>query len=111
MCGVIIITGSQKSARVYLKVHDHKPHYMVALCDEDLLGKTLSKGEIKFVISEEFYGGTLMEFEECLTHFEKATIVNLIGKHAVQMAIDAGYVHQQAVIYIDGHPHAQWVRL
>ncbi|MHA1813185.1 MAG: hypothetical protein ACTSYX_07100 [Candidatus Thorarchaeota archaeon] len=23
----------------------------------------------------------------------------------------AGIVHEQAVIYIEGHPHAQWVKL
>ncbi len=108
---VMTITRDQSSKRIYLKIHEHKPHYMIALCDENLLGKTLKKGEVKFVISEEFYGGSLVDPKDCLQHFERATIANLVGQQAVQLAIDAGYVHKNAVIYIEGHPHAQWVKL
>ena len=40
-----------------------------------------------------------------------ATIANMIGQNTVKAAIDAGIVHESAVIFIEGHPHAQWVRL
>jgi hypothetical protein len=96
---------------IYLRVRETHEHYVVALCDESLLGKTLVKGEVKFSISEKFYGGDLVDFKQCLPHLEKATIVNMVGKDSVESAIDAGYVHEKAVIYIEGHPHAQWVRM
>jgi len=35
----------------------------------------------------------------------------MVGKKAVQTAVNAGLVHEQAIIYIEGHPHAQWVKL
>ncbi len=96
---------------VYMRVRKTHDHYLVALCDEDLLGQTLVKGDVKFTVSKEFYGGDLVEFDQCLPHLEKATIVNMVGKTTVESAIGAGYIHEKAVVFIDGHPHAQWVRL
>ncbi|MBN2228044.1 MAG: DUF424 family protein [Candidatus Thorarchaeota archaeon] len=97
--------------QVYLRVSETHDHYVVAICDKPLLGKTLTQGAIKFKISEEFYGGDLVDQKTCLSHLERATIANLVGKKSVQTAINAGLVHEQAVIYIEGHPHAQWVKL
>jgi hypothetical protein len=36
-----------------------------------------------------------------------STIVNLVGKCCVETAIAQGYVHPDAVIKIEGVPHAQ----
>ena len=96
---------------VYMRVRETIEHYVVAICDEDLLGKTLRQGRIKFTVSEDFYGGELVDITACMEHIERATIINMIGKVTVQAAIDAGIVHEKAVLYIDGHPHAQWVKL
>lgn len=97
--------------QVYMRVSETHEHYVVAMCDKPLLGKTLQDGKIKFKITEEFYGNELVDLKTCLAHLEKATIANMVGKKAVQTAINAGLVHEQAVIYIEGHPHAQWVKL
>ena len=96
--------------KMYIRVSETHDHYVVAVCDKPLLGKTLKEGQIKFNVSEEFYGGELVDSKTCLNHLEKATIANMVGKKAVQTAINAGIVHEQAVIYIEGHPHAQWVK-
>jgi hypothetical protein len=97
--------------QVYLKVQERVDHYVVAMCDKSLLGKTLNHGNVKFTVSEEFYGGDLVDVKTCISHLERATIANMVGKRSVEAAIDAGFVHEQAVLYIEGHPHAQWVRL
>ena len=97
--------------QVYMRVSETHEHYVVAICDKPLLGKTLKQGKIQFKVSEEFYGGELVDPKTCLEHLEKATIANMIGKKAVQAALNAGFVHEQAILYIEGHPHAQWVKL
>ncbi len=97
--------------RFYLKVHPRFGHYLVAICDKALLGRTLVDGDIEFNVSEKFYGGELVDVETCLQHLRKATIVNMIGEESVSIAIEAGLVHRNAVLYIDGHPHAQWMKL
>lgn len=95
---------------VYMRVRKTLEHYLVAICDEALLGQTLVQGKIRFKVSEEFYGGELVDMEKCLEHLKRATIVNMIGNNTVKVAIEAGIVHKGAVLYIDGHPHAQWVK-
>jgi len=97
--------------KMYMRVSETRDHYVVAICDKPLLGKTLKEGQINFKVSEEFYGGDLVDSKTCVNHLEKATIANMVGKKAVQTAINAGFVHEQAVLYIEGHPHAQWVKL
>jgi hypothetical protein len=39
-----------------------------------------------------------------------STIVNLVGKCCVEKAIAEGYVHPDAVLNIEGIPHAQIVK-
>ncbi|MGY5858215.1 MAG: DUF424 family protein [Candidatus Thorarchaeota archaeon] len=97
--------------KVYMRVKETHDHYLVAICDKPLLGQTLKDGKIKFKISEEFYGGDLVDSKTCINHLQRATIANMVGKKAVQTAVNAGLVHEQAILYIEGHPHAQWVKL
>jgi hypothetical protein len=97
--------------QVYMRVSETHEHYVVAMCDKNLLGKTLKHGDLRFKVSEEFYGGELVDLKVCMKHLERATIANMIGKRTVEAAMNAGFVHEQAILYIEGHPHAQWVKL
>lgn len=103
--------GNKMTTEVYMRVRETIDHYMVAMCDKALLNKTLVKGDLKFKVSKEFYGEELVSIDECIEHLEKATILNMVGKTAVDTAIEAGMVHKNAVVYIEGHPHAQFVQL
>lgn len=94
-----------------MRVRETFDHYLVAVCDKSLLGKTLIQGNLVFRVSEEFYGGELVDIETCMTHLKRATIVNMVGKTTVTAAINRGLISKEAVLYIDGEPHAQWVRL
>ncbi len=96
---------------VYVRVRETPEHCVVAACDKTLLGKTLVQGELHFKVSKEFYGGDLVDLATFIEYMRRATIANMVGEITVNAAIEAGLVHRQAVIYIDGHPHAQWVRL
>lgn len=97
--------------QVYMRVNETHEHYVVAMCDKPLLGKILKHGDIQFKISREFYGGDLVDIKTCMKHLEKATIANMVGEKTVNAAKKAGLVHEQAILYIEGHPHAQWVKL
>jgi len=103
--------GDLSMPSVYMRVRATHDHLLVSICDEDLLGRTLVEGDLTFKVSEEFYGGELVDMKKCFVQLKVATIANMIGQTAVKAAIDAGIVHKSAVIYIEGHPHAQLVRL
>ena len=61
---------------------------LLAMCDAEILGKTLRKGKIVFHVKEEFYKGTKVSIEEAMAMIENSTIVNMIGKNVVQKAIE-----------------------
>ena len=83
---------------------------LLAICDAEILGKTLREGKIVFHVKEEFYKGARVSIEEAIAVMENSTIVNMIGKNVVQRAIEKGYVHPEAVLNVEGTPHAQIVK-
>lgn len=98
-------------AKVYVKSVRRGRDTVVAVCDEEILGKTLEGGRVPFTVSEGFYKGVLGEVEEALEAMKQATICNLVGKRIVKAAIECRMVHERAVIYFGDVPHAQIVKL
>lgn len=84
---------------------------LLAICDAEVLGKTLCEGKLVFRVKEEFYKGAKVSIEEAIMMIENSTIVNMVGKNVVKSAIEKGYVHPEAVLNIAGIPHAQIVKL
>ena len=84
---------------------------LLAMCDAEILGKTLREGKIVFCVKEDFYMGSKVNVEEAVSLIENSTIVNMVGKNVVKKAIERGYVHPDAVLNIQGVPHAQIVKL
>ena len=80
---------------------------LLAICDEELVGKTLREGKIVFKISEDFYKGKKISVDQAVSMIENSTIINLIGNECVKKAIENGYVHPEAVLKIEGILHAQ----
>jgi hypothetical protein len=94
-----------------MKIKKIGNNVLLALCDAEILGKTLREGKIVFKVTEEFYKGAEVEVEEAVEMIENSTIVNMIGKNVVQKAVEKGYVHPEAILNIEGVPHAQIVKL
>lgn len=84
---------------------------LLAICDCEILGRTLREGKIVFCIKEEFYKGAKVTLDEAVDMIENSTIVNIVGKNVVQKAIERGYVHPEAILNIEGIPHAQIVKM
>ena len=84
---------------------------LLAICDCELIGRTLREGKIVFHVKNEFYNGGKVSVEEAVGMIENSTIVNMVGKNCVEKAIAKGYVHPEAVLRIEGAPHAQIVKL
>jgi hypothetical protein len=84
---------------------------LLAICDCEILGRTLREGKIVFHVKEDFYKGSRVNVEEAVCMIENSTIVNMVGKNVVKKAIERGYIHPEAVLNIEGVPHAQIVKL
>lgn len=95
---------------VYIKLWKQSKRVLLAICDENILGKTLKHGNIVFQVREEFYKGSLVSVQEAVDLIEKSTVVNMIGQSIVKEAVAKGLVHPDAVLKIKGVPHAQIVK-
>lgn len=96
---------------VYVNLKKVQGYVLLAVCDCELLGKTLREGKIVFKIKDEFYKGKKATVDEAMGLINNSTIVNLVGKCCVEKAIEEGYVHPEAVLNIEGVPHAQIMKL
>ncbi len=96
---------------VYVNLRRWGECVLLAMCDADLLGKTLKQGKIIFQVREEFYKGSLLGLEEAVDLIRQSTIVNMVGPRIVEKALEQQLVHPDAVLNIDGVPHAQIVRV
>ena len=84
---------------------------MIAVCDSELLGKKICEGKRILDASKDFYGGEAVSPEAAVDVLKGATVANLVGKKAVKCGIEAGLVHDDAVICIGGVPHAQFISI
>lgn len=96
---------------VYVKEHWWGVDHVVAVCDKELLGRVLDNKGSRFYIDPAFYGGRLVELSKALEIIGRSTIANLVGRNIVEAAVREGLVHPDAVIEVDGVPHAQIVRV
>jgi hypothetical protein len=96
---------------VYVKLSKVGRNVMLAICDAELLGRTLRQDRIIFQIKDEFYNGGKTTVEEAVAMIKNSNIVNMVGCKCVERAIQKGYVHPEAVLQIEGVPHAQIVKL
>ena len=79
---------------------------LITLCDESLLGKTLSTG---LVISPVFYGGVVVEdVSLVLKAISKSSMVNAMGKESVDLLLSKGLITDSGVVFIGDEkvPHA-----
>lgn len=96
---------------VYMNLKKVGNNVLLAICDAEILGRTLREGKIVFAVKEEFYRGAKVNVEEAVDMIGNSTIVNMIGRNVVGKAIERGYVHPEAVLNIEGVPHAQIVKI
>lgn len=93
---------------MYMKVHRVRGEgEVVAVCDDELLNRTLRHGEAKVPISDSFYGDRLVTDDEVREALSNACNINLFGRRAVQLAQEMGLVDEACCLEVDGVPHAQ----
>lgn len=96
---------------ISIKIHDSGERQLLAACDEELLGKTFTEGDLTLEISKFFYGGETIDIEKFAELIKKSTLSNIAGEQAVNKAIEIGIVLKDSVITVQGIPHAQIVKV
>jgi hypothetical protein len=81
------------------------------MCDEDVLGRILEDERFKVTVNRSFYGGLLIGEMVALKIMKKVSIGNLMGANIVDVAVRGGFITRENLIFIDGVPHAQFIKL
>jgi len=92
--------------KVWVNVIKQDVNVMVTACDAELLGKTIENCSRKIVVSEGFYGGTLMSSDEAIRLIKRASSANLLGSNVVNAAVNEGIIHPEAIVKISDVLHA-----
>jgi hypothetical protein len=86
-----------------------KGQFVVAICDEDLLGKRIGN-ELKITVEESFYRGELIDENKTLEIMKKSNVCNLLGKNIVELALKNKFIMKENIIFIGDIPHAQFIQ-
>jgi hypothetical protein len=95
---------------IRMKVYRQGKETLVAAADADLIGKTFREGKFKIQVGS-FYEGDVVTEEALLTNLKFATIGNFVGKETIEAAKRGGYASDDAILWIGGVPHAQYVMM
>ena len=84
---------------------------LVAVCDEDVLGETFESDELSLTVTEEFYGGDAVDERAVVESLSRASVANIVGTRAVELAVDEGFIDEANVLEVGSTLHAQLLRM
>ena len=87
----------------YIKKHEK----VIAICDENIVGKKFEEGDRCIEVSERFYKGKKVSEKEVEGVLRGEDNINLVGNKVVELAVKLGVVNSNDVIEIQGVKHAQ----
>lgn len=96
---------------MYMKQYDTQGQLLIAVCDKEIIGKKFHEGELMLSLDSGFYKGIDASESDVKEALLCATIANIAGEKAIACAVECGCVDPDTVIFIEGIPHAQMVRI
>ncbi len=96
---------------IYVKKHSTPQGLLLAMCDEELIGKVFESGKLQLDLEKyaEFYKGELMAEQlarEAAVN-EEIYSANVVGERAVAVMMSKGYVRKSDVKKVGGVPFVQ----
>ena len=83
---------------------NHNDTSMLNICDAELLGRTLSKGNFTLKITDNYYAEKVVEKEEAKEMLKRSNNINMVGKEIIALSVNMGIGLQGGVKEIDGIP-------
>ncbi|QCC58717.1 DUF424 family protein [Natrinema thermotolerans] len=90
---------------------DTQEGLLVSVCDEDVLGETFEEGDLSLTVTEEFYGGDVVEEAAVVESLAQADVANIVGTRAVELAVEEGFIDEANVLEVGATLHAQLLRM
>ncbi len=87
-----------------VRTAEYKGSMLVNICDEELVGRTVTEGKLRVHLSKDFYFGEVLGKGEALRLIRSCAIVNLAGERSVSLALDNEIGAREAIKEIEGVP-------
>jgi uncharacterized protein len=94
---------------IVMRVHQVRTEFVVAACDEELIGRELPVGTMgrTVKVTSFFYGERPVSEDELVWALRRATVVNLLGERVLGIAQREGFVRAEGLGTLGGIPHAE----
>ena len=90
------------------KLHKQEGNIILAACDDNLIGKTLTNEHgAQIFINPTFYGNEKCSAEELIKRIKICTIANLFGVETIKVCKE----QVSKIIDCNGVPHAQIIKI
>ena len=80
---------------------------LIAVCDNNLLGKKFEENDLQLDLSSNFYKGEELGEDQLLTLIKSSYLINSVGEDSVKFGLKIGAVNQKDIIKIKNIPHVQ----
>ena len=87
-----------------VRVSEYQKNVMLNICDVDLMGKKIMQDKLTMHISEAYYGKKIVEIDEAKTLLKNSSVINMVGKDTVSLAVELGIGSENGVKVISDVP-------
>ncbi|MGC8651629.1 MAG: DUF424 domain-containing protein [Candidatus Micrarchaeia archaeon] len=96
---------------IYIKVHNTDNGDIVAMCDEALIDRVLSEGDVVIDIKSysSFYKGDKVDKDsaiDAISRLEHIYSANIVGTESIEAAISSKIIDKKGVLFVGGVPYA-----
>jgi hypothetical protein len=94
---------------MYIKVHKAY-RQIIAVCDEDILGKRFEEGKKVLDITKNFFEGEIIEEKELIQLMKDCAksdaSFNIVGEKSINAALESGIVSEEGIKKVQKIPFA-----
>lgn len=84
-----------------IKYHDT---LMINICDIELVGKEINKGDFVIDISKNYFLEEEIDEQEAITMLKTSSVLNLVGNRIVKLALELRLAKENSVKVIENIP-------
>jgi hypothetical protein len=94
---------------MFLRIHETAKGKVVAVCDEELIGRVLDDGKAYMDLDRyrAFYVGDKAGRKQVLDALRSFSSANMVGKESVSVALSAKVAADDDIMYIKNKPYIQ----
>ena len=89
------------------KKHFQDNKQVLAICDEELLGKIIEENDFILDLSSEFYRGEKISKDDLKELIKTTYIINAVGEKTLDFLKQENLIDKENIKFIDSIPHIQ----